>query len=344
MKPMGYILASALALMGAAGVVLAQLDAGAGGAAPAGENAPNGSAAPNGPGPAGGGFNQGLGGGGGRFGGGRFSIADASGEHEERGPDGRLHTVPLRSPVPHDPGVPDWHADSHFKSDAFRFVRIQYDSWQFSDAWLTGSPYSDYNFAYRLQQLTSIKVAKDPLWIKLTDPKLFDYPFIYMLEVRTLVFTDDEVKALRKYLLNGGFLLVEDFWSNDEHPGSNGRPDAWPPFHEQMKRVFPDREPKELDISHPIFHCVFDLKTIPQEPGLDWAMEHPDSSSEYDVGPAHYKAYFDDKGRMMAICCQNTALGDGWDWEGYGTWYFEKYSQKVGYPMGVNIVFYAMTH
>ena len=274
---------------------------------------------------------------------GRGRISNASGEHEEWGPDGKMYTVPLRSPEPHDPGVPDWRADSHFKSDAFRFVRIQYDSWQFSDAWLTGSPYSDYNFAYRLQQLTSIKVDKDPLWIKLTDPRLFDYPFIYMLEVRTLVFTNDEVKALRKYLLSGGFLLVEDFWSDDRRPDPN-HTSAWGSFHEQMKRVFPDKEPVELDISHEIFHCVFDIKSIPQEPGLDWAMEHPESSSEHDVGPAHYKAYLDDKGRMVALCCQNTALGDGWDWEGYGTWYFEKYSQKVGSPMGVNIVFYAMTH
>lgn len=343
MKRFGYIAGSVAALTGAGGLVLAQLAGAPAVTAPSGTASGQASAPdPGTASPPTGGFGQNFGGRG--FGGGRPRIANASGEHEEWGPSGKMHTVPLRSPVPHDPGVPNWHVDSHYKPDTFRFVRIEYDSWQFDDAWLTGSPYSDYDFAYRLQQLTSIKVDKDPLWIKLTDPRLFDYPFIYMLEVRTLVFTDDEVKALRKYLLNGGFLLVEDFWSNDEHPGANGRPDAWPPFHAQMKRVFPDREPKELDISHPIFHCVFDFKSIPQEPGLDWAEENPESSSEYNVGPAHYKAYLDDKGRIMALCCQNTALGDGWDWEGHDKWYFQTYCQKVGYPMGVNIVYYAMTN
>ena len=51
------------------------------------------------------------------------------------------------------------------------------------------------------------------------------------------------MKALRRYLLNGGFLMVDDFWGERE----------WENFYEEIKRVFPDREPVELDISHPIF-------------------------------------------------------------------------------------------
>ena len=62
--------------------------------------------------------------------------------------------------------------------------------------------------------------------------------------------------ALRRYLLNGGFLMVDDFWGDDE----------WENFYEEIKRVFPDREPVELPLDHPIFHCVYHLKEKPQVP------------------------------------------------------------------------------
>ena len=52
--------------------------------------------------------------------------------------------------------------------------------------------------------------------LELTDPELVNYPFIYILEPGRLVFNDEEVEALRRYLLNGGFLMVDDFWGEDE--------------------------------------------------------------------------------------------------------------------------------
>ena len=58
----------------------------------------------------------------------------------------------------------------------------------------------------------------------------------------------------------------------------------------------------------------------------------------------HYRAFFDDKGRMMVLICHNTDLGDGWEEEGVDPWYFQEFASKRAYPMGVNIIFYAMTH
>ncbi len=99
--------------------------------------------------------------------------------------------------------------------------------------------------------------------LQLTDPELFDYPFIYIVEPGGLMFTQDEVQALRRYLLNGGFLMVDDFWGEDE----------WYNFYYEIKRVFPDREPVELPLSHPIFHAVFDLKEKPQIPSINVAIQ-----------------------------------------------------------------------
>jgi hypothetical protein len=243
-------------------------------------------------------------------------------------------------PITDRRGVDEWPVDPQFKKDVFTFVRARWHSWRGGDIWLTDYPDSDLNFSFRLQQMTSLKVEPTPKQIDLTDPELFDYPFIYMLEVGSLRFEEDEVAALRRYLLNGGFLMVDDFW---------GEP-AWANFEQELKRVFPDRETVDLPLEHPIFHCVFDLKAKPQIPGIDTAREmremgRPEVTWErYDAKEPHYRALFDDKGRMMALICHNTDLGDGWEREGEEEWYFHQFSEKQAYPMGINIIFWAMTH
>jgi Domain of unknown function (DUF4159) len=243
-------------------------------------------------------------------------------------------------------GVPMWENDAQFKDDVFTFVRIQYDSWggrgrgRRGNSWDTDYPDSDFNFSYRLQQLTSLKVNPNPVILRITDDKLFDYPFIYIIEPGSLVFSEQEVVALRKYLLNGGFLMVDDFWGDYE----------WQNFYEQIKRVFPDREPVELDIDHEIFRCVYRLKEKPQVPSINSAIYGRDSGITWepyhggDCQTVHFKGIFDDKDRMMAIICHNTDLGDGWEEEGVDPWYFREFAENKSYPMGINVITYAMTH
>ena len=108
-------------------------------------------------------------------------------------------------------GVPDWKVDEKFRSDVFTFARIRYRSMR-GWAWDTDYPEADLNFSYRLQQLTSIHTNPDGVIVELTDPRLFDYPFIYLIEPGYIYLEEEERTALRTYLLNGGFLMVDDFW------------------------------------------------------------------------------------------------------------------------------------
>jgi hypothetical protein len=204
--------------------------------------------------------------------------------------------------------------------------------------WQTDYPDADLNFSYRLQQLTSLHTDPDGMILELTDPRLFDYPFIYMIEPGYIYLEDDERAALRSYLLNGGFLMVDDFWGDEE----------WEGFYRELKQVFPEREPVELPLDHPIFHCVYDLKERPQIPAIGYARQMANgevySAQGYGTEEVHYKGLFDDNGRMMAMICHNTDLGDGWEREGEDPWYFREFSEKKAYPLGINIIFYAMTH
>lgn len=234
-------------------------------------------------------------------------------------------------------GVPTWEVDPAFKEDVFTFVRIKYNSYRSWSRWATDFPDSDLNFSYRLQQLTSLKVDPNGRIIELTDPDLFRYPFVYMIEPGDLAFEEAEIKSLRRYLLNGGFLMVDDFWGEAE----------WDNFYYEIKKVFPDREPVELPLDHPIFHCVYDLKEKPQIPAIGQALMGRSQGVTWerpDAKDVHYKGIFDDKGRLMVIICHNTDLGDGWEREGEDPWYFTEFSEKKAYPLGINIVFYAMTH
>lgn len=230
-----------------------------------------------------------------------------------------------------------WSVDSKFKLDVFTFVRIRYRSAWGWERWATDAPDSDQNFSFRLQQLTSLKVNPNPVVLEITDKELFDYPWIYIIEPGRLLFSDEEVSTLRKYLLNGGFLMVDDFWGVDEYEN----------FYEQIKRVFPEREPSELPIEHPIFNCVFPLSAKPQIPNIGLGMESQLTGVTWerpDARTPEYKGIFDDKGRLMVIICHNTDLGDGWEREGESEYYFREFSEKKAYPLGINIVFYAMTH
>ena len=247
----------------------------------------------------------------------------------------------------HSVDMPQWTNAPGFEKDVFTFARVRYHRDPYGPRQAGNCfidfPDSDLNLSYRLQQLTSLKVNPDGRVLGLTEPELFDYPWIYMVEPGALRFDESEVLALRKYLLNGGFLMADDFWG----------PREWDNFEREMRRVLPDCEFMELPMEHPIFHCVFDLRMSKnelqtpnyvagersKETHVTW--EFHDGVECRDV---HIRALFDHKGRMIVIACHNTDNGDGWEREQEYHYFFSEFSEKRAYPLGINIIFYAMTH
>ena len=236
---------------------------------------------------------------------------------------------------------PTWEIESQFKEDVFTFVRIQYDTMgrgRRGGQWRNDYPDCDWNFSVRLHELTSIKVDPNGKVIRLTDQSLFDHPFIYFSNINRMSLSEPEIVSLRKYLLKGGFMMADDFWA----------PESWKHVYREMKRVFPDLEPRELPRTHEIFNIVYDIQGIPQVPSIiAWNQGHTfeywHGDPQGDEAP-HFWGFFDKNDRLMALLCHNNDIGDGWEREGENKEYFKTYSERVSYPLGINIVTYIMTH
>jgi hypothetical protein len=233
-------------------------------------------------------------------------------------------------------GVPDWLKDHKFKQRGFTFVRIKYDSvglpGRRSSSWATDFPDADLNLAAQVGHLTRLDCSEPSRVLRSTDPELKKYPFAYLTEPGTNALDEAEVVALREYLLGGGFLMIDDSWGKDQ----------WEHLRATMKRIFPDREPEDLPLTHPLFHCVFDLKERPQVVSITSFMSG-DVPRLAEAQPPQYWGISDRLGRLMVLICHNTDLGDGWERVGEDEAFTREMSQAKAFPMGINVVFYALT-
>ena len=239
--------------------------------------------------------------------------------------------------------MPLWTNPPAFSRDVFTFARVRYDKkpngpWlPRTGGWSTDLPDSDINLSFRLQQMTSLKVDTDGRIIRLTDPELVNYPYLSASAPGALYLNDEEIVALRRHLLNGGFFLLDDFWGEAE----------WANCEEVFRKVFPDRPFVELPLSHPLYHGVFEIKAKYQCANVHRGIESEFGGETWekpDAKEVHHRGIADDRGRLMVLTLHNTDTGDGWEREGESDFYFHNFSEKIAYPLGVNIVYYVMTH
>ena len=154
------------------------------------------------------------------------------------------------------------------------------------------------------------------------DPELFQYPVTYVTEAGFMELTDKEVANLRLYLQKGGFIIFDDFRGQD-----------WYNFSENMKRVFPNEQLVQLDVTHPIFHSFFDIKTLDFEQAYDRG------------GPAQFWGMFPNNDRskpLRLIANFNNDVSQYWQWSDSG--FAPVDLSNEAYKLGVNYVIYAMTH
>ena len=209
--------------------------------------------------------------------------------------------------------------------------------------WNTDYPGADNNFSVRLMELTTVHVKVDQdrqpnyVVVALTDPLLYRCPMLFMEDVGTADFTEQEVKNLRDFFLKGGFLWVDDYWGSF----------AWDNWVQQISRVLPPGEfpIQDIPLTHPIMHTLYDVKAYLQVSSISfWSRSGGDVSERGpDSAQVHFRGIQDSHGRLMIMMTHNTDIADTWEREGESQAYFDLFSPR-GYAIGVNVVLYAMTH
>jgi hypothetical protein len=197
-------------------------------------------------------------------------------------------------------------------------------------SWNTDYPKADRQFMQGVLRYTRLRARQREQVVRPLDDELFNYPFIYAVEVGYMKLSDEEARSLREYLLRGGFLIVDDFHGSRE----------WNNFELEMRKVFPDRQIKDVPLTDPIFHCFFDIEELFQVPGLQYL--YSGRPYEKDGYEAAFRGIYDDDGRIMVMINFNSDLGDAWEWADL-PWYPEKLTSQA-YRLGVNYIVYSMTH
>lgn len=216
----------------------------------------------------------------------------------------------------------------------FQFVRLIYsgDGMRFGgrERWLTDWPDAEHHLLRGLQRMTRIDTTGEGQYLSIMDESLFDYPWLYAVEVGSWLLSEQEAARLRDYLLRGGFLVVDDFHGTRE----------WAGFVQSMHRVFPDRAIVDIPIDDPVFHVAYDLDEQVQIPGIQSL--YSGLSYERDGFTPHWRGIYDDEGRLMVVINFNMDLGDAWEHADVPE-YSLLYTTRA-YKYAINYILYAMTH
>ena len=219
----------------------------------------------------------------------------------------------------------------------YTFAKIIYtnfggnlDGYRRRNSWYTDSPAAEAHFMQGVRRLTRIDADSQATYIKLTEDRLFNYPFLYAVEVGHWALDDKECELLREYLLRGGFLMVDDFHGTQE----------WEVFMDSMRRVFPDRSIVEIGNQEEVLHVLYDLDQRIQIPGLTAVMRG--MTYEKDGYTPHWRGIYDDDGRLMVSINFNMDMGDAW--EHADNPIYPQPMTALAYRFGINYIIYSMTH
>jgi hypothetical protein len=229
---------------------------------------------------------------------------------------------------------------------SFNFCRAMFESNRREKrGWSTDYPGADLNFSTRLQELTRAPVTMrqdaeegdipDAVVVRLVDDALFKCPYLLMEDAGTADFGADEAARLGEYLRKGGFLFVSDYWGERARLQFDG----------QIALALPrqDYPIVDLPLTHPIWHTLFELTTLPQMPSIQSWRRTGGNTDRGVVAPPSARGIADQRGRLMVVMLHNTDIPDGWEREGEDPEYFYRFSPDA-YAVGINIVLYAMMH
>jgi len=195
----------------------------------------------------------------------------------------------------------------------FTIARLKYEG---GGDWYS-NPSSLPNLLKALGERTTIRAPQREDNVEITDPMLFNYPYLFLNGHGNIRFTDEEIKILREYFAAGGFLHADDNYGMDSS------------FRREMKRIFPASLLVELPINHSIYHSFYDFPK-----GLPKIHEHDNKPSQ------GFGIFYEN--RLVVFYTYECDLGDGWEDMDVHNDPPEK--REAALQMGINIIVYCLTH
>jgi hypothetical protein len=175
---------------------------------------------------------------------------------------------------------------------------------------------------WEIDKRTSIDVKLDPVEVRVAQPELFRFPFLYLAGDRAFPPPpDDDVARLRRHLASGGFLLVD---AAEGKPGSG--------FDQSVRalaaRLFPKEPLDRLSEEHVLYKSFY-LLHVPV--GRVLAVPYLEAVTH--------------DGRAALVYCQNDLAG-AWARDELGQWEHEVHpggeqQREMAFRLGVNLAMYA---
>lgn len=125
----------------------------------------------------------------------------------------------------------------------FQIARLKYSG---GSDWYNGQT-EEPNLLNFIKDKTNLKVDAEFTSADIATNEIFSYPFLFMTGHGNVVFSDEEIQRLRKYLEAGGFLYVDDDYGLDKS------------FRREIKKIFPNKNLTELPFSYGLFHIFYDF-------------------------------------------------------------------------------------
>jgi hypothetical protein len=204
-------------------------------------------------------------------------------------------------------GVPTEDPPAHLMT----IGRLHYDG---GGDWYA-NPSSLPNLLAAVRSRTTLRVAAEEKVVTLSDDELWNVPYIYMTGHGNVRWSDRDIRVLRRYLEQGGFLHADDNYGMDAS------------IRRELGRLFPDRKLVEVPLDHPVYHLIYEFpKGIPK-------------IHVHDGKPAQGFGIFLGN-RLVVYYSYQSDLGDGWeDPEVHDD---PPQKRELALRMGVNLFAYAV--
>ncbi len=177
------------------------------------------------------------------------------------------------------------------------------------------NPTSLKNLAIFCNHTLNMNISEEYDIVEPSSQNLFDYPFVYMTGHGNVLFSESDIRNMRKYLMGGGFLHIDDNYGMDQY------------IRTEMKKIFPEINFIELPKEHNIYHNIYEFKN-----GLPKIHEH-------DNKPAQGLALIYNN-KIVCFYSYESDLGDGW--ENQNVHQNPQYVREKALKMGANILSYVM--